>query len=286
MSVSEPGKITVPWATGGLKNAIPASANPTTGNAGYDQGFPPVNMTPKVAGGIPPFGQDFNGILFEITTILRYMQAGGLPSFSSGLSTAIGGYPKGAVIIGDDGSTEYQNQVDGNTNNPNVTPTGWLPIISNAYPVGAPIPWPTAVPPQGFLAVNGQSFSAASYPKLAIAYPSGVLPDLRGEFIRGFDNGRGIDPGRTILSAQLDAFQNFTGTIGSRPLAGTNGAIAVSAGAFSTQSQVGASGSSPIATGAGTFNLDVTTLNPATVARTAAETRPRNISFYYIVRAA
>lgn len=159
-------------------------------------------------------------------------------------------------------------------------------IAFSAYPVGAPIPWPTAVPPAGCLVLNGQSFNPSTYTKLALAYPSGVLPDLRGEFIRGFDNGRGIDPGRAILSAQLDAFQNFTGTIGSRPLAGTNGAIAVSAGAFSTQSQVGASGSSPIATGAGTFNLDVTTLNPASVARTAAETRPRNISFYYIVRAA
>lgn len=286
MSVSEPGKITVPWATGGLKNAIPANANPTTGNAGYDQGFPPVNMTPKVAGGIPPFGQDFNGILFEITNILRYMQAGGLPTFSSSMSTAIGGYSKGAVVIGNDGLTQFHSQVDNNTNDPNTNPTGWLPVVSNSYPVGAPIPWPTPVPPAGFLAANGQSFSSASYPKLLAAYPTGTLPDLRGEFIRGLDSGRGVDPGRAILTAQLDAFQNFTGTIGSRPLSGTNGAIAVSAGAFSTQSQVGASGSSPIATGAGTFNLDVTTLNPATVARTAAETRPRNISFYYIVRAA
>lgn len=53
------------------------------------------------------------------------------------------------------------------------------------YPVGAPIPWPLAIPPAGFLALNGQAFNTIANPQLAMAYPSGVLPDLRGEFIRG-----------------------------------------------------------------------------------------------------
>ncbi|WP_340608343.1 phage tail protein [Xenorhabdus bharatensis] len=71
-----------------------------------------------------------------------------------------------------------------------------------ALPVGVPVPWPTENPPEGWLICNGDSFDKIRYPKLALAYPSGVLPDLRGEFIRGLDNGRGIDPKRTLLSEQ------------------------------------------------------------------------------------
>lgn len=50
------------------------------------------------------------------------------------------------------------------------------------YPVGAPIPWPSATPPSGYLICNGQVFQRTTYPKLAEAYPSGKLPDLRGNF--------------------------------------------------------------------------------------------------------
>lgn len=125
MSVSEPGKIITPWAESGLKNPIPPTANPATGRAGFDQGFSAINMTAKEAGGIPPFGQDFNGIFYEVTNILRYMQAGGQPTFSSALATAIGGYPKGAMVLGDDGVSVYTNIVDGNSSNPNSGGSGW-----------------------------------------------------------------------------------------------------------------------------------------------------------------
>lgn len=125
MSVSEPGKIITPWAESGLKNPIPPAANPATGRAGFDQGFSAINMTAKEAGGIPPFGQDFNGILFSITEVLRYMQAGGRPTFSATMATAIGGYPKGAVVLGNDGVTVYRNAVDSNSTNPNTGGAGW-----------------------------------------------------------------------------------------------------------------------------------------------------------------
>ena len=125
MSVSEPGKIITPWAESGLKNAIPAAANPATGRAGFDQGFSAINMTAKEVGGIPPFGQDFNGIFFQITEILRYMQAGGRPTFDAALATAIGGYPKGALVLGSDGVSVYTNRVDGNSSNPNSGGSGW-----------------------------------------------------------------------------------------------------------------------------------------------------------------
>ncbi|WP_205952313.1 phage tail protein [Pantoea stewartii] len=72
----------------------------------------------------------------------------------------------------------------------------------SALPVGVPVPWPSEVPPSGWLTCNGDAFSAADYPLLAKAYPSLRLPDLRGEFIRGWDGGRGIDNGRGILTSQ------------------------------------------------------------------------------------
>lgn len=154
-------------------------------------------------------------------------------------------------------------------------------IAFSAYPVGAPIPWPTAVPPSGFLAMIGQSFSAATYPKLAIAYPALVLPDMRAEFIRGWDASRGIDSGRTLLSSQSDAIRNIVGNLldayGGVNLAGT-GALAGTMG--TTTVKVSSSGISDLyRTVSGLFDA-------SRVVPTAADNRPRNISFNYIVRAA
>nr|WP_137649122.1 phage tail protein [Escherichia albertii] len=76
----------------------------------------------------------------------------------------------------------------------------------SALPVGAPVPWPSETPPTGWLKCNGAAFSAEEYPELAKAYPTNKLPDLRGEFIRGWDDSRGIDTGRSLLSSQAATF--------------------------------------------------------------------------------
>ena len=93
-----------------------------------------------------------------------------------------------------------------------------------ALPVGVPVPWPTATPPAGWLKCDGRAFTKEQYPVLARAYPTLRLPDLRGEFIRGWDDGRKVDTGRKLLSAQgatllrtamLDYYnQDTTGTSG------------------------------------------------------------------------
>ncbi|MGK3529136.1 phage tail protein, partial [Escherichia coli] len=87
-----------------------------------------------------------------------------------------------------------------------------------------PVPWPTATPPAGWLQCNGATFTKEQYPVLARVYPTLRLPDLRGEFIRGWDDGRKVDTGRKLLSAQgatllrtamLDYYnQDTTGTSG------------------------------------------------------------------------
>ena len=80
----------------------------------------------------------------------------------------------------------------------------------SALPVGVPVPWPSAIPPTGWLKCNGAAFSAVEYPKLARVYPTNKLPDLRGEFIRGWDDGRGVDSGRALLSTQTDEFKSHS----------------------------------------------------------------------------
>lgn len=157
-------------------------------------------------------------------------------------------------------------------------------IAFNAYPVGAPIPWPTAVPPTGFLASTGQSFSATTYPKLAQAYPSLVLPDLRAELLRGWDNGRGVDTGRSLLSAQGDAVRNVVGTIAFADDDSSSYTKALSSGVFASTGATGPSMSATVgipATVQNTLRFDMSTVVP-----TASEARPRNVAFNYIVRAA
>ncbi|HGG2482580.1 TPA: phage tail protein [Escherichia coli] len=151
----------------------------------------------------------------------------------------------------------------------------------SALPVGVPVPWPSATPPTGWLKCNGAVFSSEKYPNLAKAYPTLKLPDLRGEFIRGWDDGRGIDSGRNLLSAQNDAIQNIVGSFGRTQLFRD----VLSSGPFSQHGQVLSTGlkEAEIIEGYGTYNW---TFDASRSVRTASETRSRNIAFNYIVRAA
>ena len=80
--------------------------------------------------------------------------------------------------------------------------------------IGIPIPYPLSSVPTGCLAMNGQRFDTRRYPKLAQKYPSGQLPDLRGEFIRGWDNGLGVDENRALLSVQKPTIMAIDNNIG------------------------------------------------------------------------
>lgn len=159
--------------------------------------------------------------------------------------------------------------------------------IAKYTPVGMPLPFPSATPPTGWLKCNGAAFDKAKYPGLAAVFPSGNLPDLRGEFIRGWDDGRGIDVGRELLSAQGDAIRNITGTFGNGQ---TEANAAIS---FATANGVFVSQSALRNTIGNTTIIPNTPNNPhlvnfdaSRVVPTASENRPRNIAFNYIVRAA
>ncbi|MEJ8872144.1 tail fiber protein [Escherichia coli] len=138
----------------------------------------------------------------------------------------------------------------------------------SALPVGVPVPWPTATPPAGWLKCDGRAFTKEQYPVLARVYPTLRLPDLRGEFIRGWDDGRKVDTGRDLLSRQDGtSFSHYGGNfdIGSGHSINNYDQIVSNQPGFSRFSFAGPSRGDGV--------------NYVTI-------RPRNIAFNYIVRAA
>lgn len=129
MPISRPTNIQKPFADTGAKNTIPVAAT-GTGKASYTAGFPPPTMLPLTAGGVPPEGKDFNGILYDITSHTLWVNAGGQYRFDSALSTAIGGYPAGMVLQSNDGLSAYVSAVNNNVTDFNTTPSSigtlWL----------------------------------------------------------------------------------------------------------------------------------------------------------------
>ncbi|HBR2153068.1 TPA: phage tail protein [Klebsiella pneumoniae] len=163
--------------------------------------------------------------------------------------------------------------------------------IAKYTPVGVPLPYPSATPPTGWLKCNGAVFDKVKYPGLAAVFPSGNLPDLRGEFIRGWDDSRGIDNGRALLSSQGHSLRDHSHN------------QQVWTGSNTTSSTIGQAGNyAPLATG-GDGGIAYTDREPQSLpsavraistrgvasdnaANIGTETRPRNIAFNYIVRAA
>ena len=395
--------------------------------ATYADGFPSITMTPISTGGKPPSGKDMNGVLYEISAHTVWQNQGGRYRFDQAFCDAIGGYPKGSVLINDTLDTEYISLLDANTHNPNsgnntgkwaihagkglkasttqagivqlssatnsnseelaatpkavkaaydkavaaesaasgtVKTTGnqeiagdktftglatlkkgaivadsvgdfnanqYLQIGSNnvnsyfynkrsgkylsmrndgelrydgkrllnaddlsgMVPSGAVLYFAGQTAPAGWLKANGAAVSRTTYAALFAAigttYGAGDgsttfnLPDLRGEFMRGWDDGRGIDHGRVLGSAQGDAIRNITGSldVGTNSghqlfdVATTTGALAISQRRWKTWTyDTRDGGDSPAA-----FNFDASRVVP-----TASENRPRNIALLACIK--
>ena len=172
----------------------------------------------------------------------------------------------GAVTVAD-GGTGATNAADARTN---------LGLGEGAPAIGVPFFWPSAAMPNTvidswssmvFLKFNGAKFSASDYPVLAKVFPSLVLPEARGDFIRIWDDGRGADGGRELLSWQeATNFSQFAGNIGG--------------GAGHTINfHDGIAGNQP---GFSRFNF---TSNSVGDGVNFVAVRPRNIAFNFLVRA-
>lgn len=99
------------------------------GAASLHDGFPPVCFIPVAAGGTPPWGQDTNGILNQATAGVQWTQVGGQPVYNGTFSTAIGGYPNGAILQSADGTGFWRSMADNNTSNPDTGGANWAPMF-------------------------------------------------------------------------------------------------------------------------------------------------------------
>lgn len=166
-----------------------------------------------------------------------------------------------------------------------------LRLGAGAPAIGIPFFWPSSAMPNTvmtewadmvFLKFNGATFSAATYPKLALVIPSLTLPDARGEFPRIWDDGRGVDSGRALLSTQGDAVQRMTGSLSQMVYSIAQQASDIN-GVFSAISSTPNIVQAYSSAGALRYmNVSFDTQN---VVRTSTETRSRNIAFNFLVRA-
>lgn len=131
-NTAPPTLLPIPFAnaaTVGYRNTIPQASQiaVTPGAASLTDGFPPVTFVPIGAGGIPPYGADFNGILYEITQALRWAQAGAGYVYNAAFSASIGGYPKGSVLQSSTRTKYWISLVDNNTTDPDSgASVGWM----------------------------------------------------------------------------------------------------------------------------------------------------------------
>lgn len=131
-----PTKITVPWGTsasGADIRVVPVTPPVQAGAASFQLGFPPPCFDPS--SGVGPFGQDFNGILNVDTAWSRWFQAGGPIEWDSSFGSAVGGYPKGAIVASSTtfGQFWYSTE-DANENDPDTGGSGWQ---SGPYGLGS-----------------------------------------------------------------------------------------------------------------------------------------------------
>lgn len=155
--------------------------------------------------------------------------------------------------------------------------------VGGVITIGSVIICSSQIVPSGYLECNGALLSRTTYAKLfdAIGTTFGAgdgsttfaIPDLRGEFIRGWDNGRGIDAGRAIGTKQGDAIRNITGSVAQRVMGITSGSGAISVTSTASSLYGGGGGTG------GILSFDASLQVP-----TASENRPRNVSFMFCIK--
>jgi hypothetical protein len=128
-----PAKFPIPFAAdagSGYIRAIPTASQIliTPGAASLTDGFPPVTFIDETSGGTPPFGQDMNGILNQITAWIQWTNAGAPVVYDAAFSASIGGYPKNALLTSAAGGTWWLSTVDNNTTDPDTGGAGWRSI--------------------------------------------------------------------------------------------------------------------------------------------------------------
>lgn len=238
-----------------------------------------------------PSLEDFNAAMYAMSQFIAYQHQIGVAEWHAEQEYYIGS-------ICTHGGVSYQSLENANVGNEPPS-TKWTPVLTSknglanlglgagAPAIGIPFYWPSAAMPNTvmpewadmvFLKFNGATFSAANYPKLALAIPGLTLTDARGGFPRIWDDGRGVDAGRALLSEQSHGMPSITGNI--------NGLYAVpqtnSLGIASVSKSIN---TSTLASTAGTGSVFDYAFNISQGTPVSPEIRPRNIAFNFLVRA-
>jgi hypothetical protein len=146
--VNAPIKIVEPFAVnaapsggfGGIRTVpVPSQISSTPGAASFNDGFPPLTMTPITPnGGVVMSGLDMNGVLFQTSAPTWWMNAGGGFKFDATFAAAVGGYPIGARVLNAAGTGYWLSIADNNSTNPDVVSadTAWIPtfgVVSSVF---------------------------------------------------------------------------------------------------------------------------------------------------------
>ena len=130
MPISQPKFFQKAFAQNGGRQDVPVTGDTSGGRATYDTGFPSVTRVPIVAGGIPPFGTDFNGVLYDLSQAIQYLQSGVSFPFNQDFADAIGGYSVKAIVADPaDPNILWQNNNVNNTLPPSVN-NGWTKVLN------------------------------------------------------------------------------------------------------------------------------------------------------------
>lgn len=295
MTISQPQNLlATPFANDGNFQIIP-DADAGSGRASLSLGFPTETQRPLVQGGIAPNRLDFNGILHMLSAAMFWQQSGGQWTYLNTLN-----YATPCIVY-------HQNELwwcvkengpDSTVVTPGTNETYWMNFLNFVAggkstignPVGTIIAYYGTTAPDGYLACDGSTFSATTYPELRTLLNSTILPDLRVEFLRGMDNGRGLDPNVAtrsngvdgtptgVGSVQTDALQEISGTYGSMSLTDTSAPI--TSGAFYDAGLSGTWTSQH----ANTWASRAIGFLAGRVARTSTETRPHNVAVLYCIK--
>lgn len=304
----------VKLAIAALVNASPAALDTFKELAdalGNDANFA-ATMTTALAGKQPKdttltnlSGKDVAGLLqylgltnFADKGVSREQQFNGLVSSKQGMMASSDDGKRTVRLFVSETGYELIVYINGTYNNSIQIPTkyGTMALIDDISssvqsappPIGIPFLWPLSAMPNTvvpewssnvFLKMNDATFSAATYPALARVWPGLKLTDCRGEFLRIWDDGRGVDAGRALLSAQGDAIRNITGSIGFA----ADGLFTFVNGAFKPGPVSNTNRLNSVA-GTGSYAYATLDLSSSNVP-IANENRPRNVAFNLLVRA-
>lgn len=233
-----PAKQPKPFGINGPREPILSTTPAGDNTASYESGFPPITMTLKSAGGLPPKGQDMNQILYELSALARWASAGALNTYDSSFATSIGGYPKGSFLVSDDNSKIYFSTIDANTNNPNSVSTGWLNLLSflGGAPIASPTFTGTPAAPTASAGTNTTQIATTAFIQAAITALSlgtasqrnvgtgtNQIPDMNS-FTSG-TNWLKLPSGHILQFFQATAGQNGASFTNNFPIAFPTGAV-------------------------------------------------------------